>query len=75
MDDNCEMRITPKFYESLRERGATEFEVVAFGYLDPAGQVVAMMLIKEGVPVSEVLNTFSERQRELDERQRELDEG
>jgi hypothetical protein len=33
------MRITPKFLEALMERGATEFELAAFGYLEPAVQV------------------------------------
>ncbi len=30
MDDKREMMITPKFWEHLRELGATEFEMAAF---------------------------------------------
>ena len=64
-DENREMRITPKFYESLKERGATEFEVVAFGYLEPAAQVMARILIDDGMTVSEALDALADREREL----------
>ena len=62
-DENREMRITPKFYESLRERGATEFELAAFGYLEPAAQVIAWILIDDGMPIGEALDLLADRQR------------
>ena len=59
------MRITQKFYESLRERGATEFELAAFGYLEPAAQVMARILIDDGMQVGEAPDRLANRQREL----------
>jgi hypothetical protein len=60
-----EMRLTPKFYEALRERGATEFELAAFGYLEPAAQVMARILIDDGMPIGEALDALANRQRDL----------
>ena len=65
MDENREMRITPKFYESLKERGATEFELAAFGFLSPGAQVMARILIDDGMTVSEALDALADREREL----------
>jgi hypothetical protein len=63
---DCEMRLTPKFYETLRERGSTEFELAAFGYLEPGAQVMARILIDEcGMPVGEALDALADRQRDL----------
>jgi hypothetical protein len=59
------MRITPKFYESLRRMGATDFEMAAFGYLGPAEQVMAWILVDDGMPISEALNRMANRQRRL----------
>ena len=64
-DDNREMEIKPKFYESLKERGATEFELAAFGYLEPGAQVMARLLIDDGMPVSEALDRLANHQRDL----------
>ena len=55
-EDHPEMRITPKFWETLKERGATEFELAAFDYLEPAAQVMARILIDDGMPVGETLD-------------------
>ena len=65
-DEHREMRITPKFYESLRERGATDFELAAFGFLSPGAQVMARILIDDGMPVSEALDALADRERELE---------
>ena len=64
-DEHREMRIKPKFYESLRERGATDFELAAFGFLSPGGQVMARILIADGMPVSEALDALADREQEL----------
>jgi hypothetical protein len=69
MDDERsyrEMRIKPKFYESLRRLGATDFEMAAFGYLGPAEQVMAWILIDDGMPISEALDRMANRQRRLE---------
>ena len=60
-----EMRLTPKFYETLRERGATDFELAVFGYLEPGAQVMARILIDDGMPVGEALDLLTRRQQEL----------
>ena len=65
MDDYREMRVTPKFYKVLQERGATEIEMAAFGYLEPAAQVMARILIDDGMAVSEAPDALADRQREL----------
>ena len=65
-EDHPEIRITPKFWETLKERGATEFEFAAFGYLEPAVQVMARILIDDGMPIGEALDALADRQRELD---------
>ena len=62
-EDHPEMRITPKFWETIKERGATEFELDAFGYLEPAGQVMARILIDDRMPVGEALDLLADRQR------------
>ncbi len=64
-EDHPEMRITPKFYESLKERRAAEFELAAFGFLSPGAQVMARILIDDGMTVSEALDALADREREL----------
>ncbi len=57
------MRITLKFWETLKERGATEFELAAFDYLEAAAQVIAWILIDDGMPIGEALDLLADRQR------------
>jgi len=64
-DEDREMEITPKFYETLRAKGATEFELTAFDYLVPGAQIMAGILIDDGVPVGEALARIANRPREL----------
>jgi hypothetical protein len=64
-EDHQEMRITLKFWETLKERGATEFELAAFGFLSPGAQVMARILIDDGMPVAEALDALADREREL----------
>ncbi len=64
-EDHPEMRITPKFYESLKERRAAEFELTAFTYLEPAAQVMTMILIDDEMEIGEALNRLANRQRDL----------
>jgi hypothetical protein len=64
-EDHQEMRITLKFWETLKERGATEFELAAFGFLSPGPQVMARILIDDGMPVAEALDALADREREL----------
>jgi hypothetical protein len=59
------MRIKPKFYESLKERGATEFEMAALGFLSPAAQVMVRIVVDDGMPTSEALDALADREREL----------
>lgn len=63
--DQSEMRITPKMWEWLELHGATDFELTAFNYLEPAAQAMAAILIGDGVPVGEALDRIAERQRKL----------
>ena len=65
MDDRCEMRITPKFYESLKELGATDFEMAALGFLSPAAQVMVWILVDGGMTISEALDALADREQEL----------
>jgi hypothetical protein len=62
-EDHQEMRVTLKFWETLKERGATEFELAAFGYLEPGAQVIARILIDDGMPIGEALDLLADRQR------------
>jgi hypothetical protein len=64
-DEHRAMRITPKFYESLRRLGATDFEMAAFGFLSAAAQVMARILIDDGMPIGEALDRVANRQRRL----------
>ncbi len=64
-DEHPEMRITPKMWEVLEDHGATDFELAAFNYLEPAAQAMAAVLIEDGAPVGEVLDRMAKRQREL----------
>ncbi len=64
-DEHREMRIQPSFYRKLEELGADEFERAAFGYLEPAAQVMARILIDDGMEIGEALHRLANRQREL----------
>ena len=63
-EDHQEMWITLKFWETLKERGAMEFELATFGYLEPAAQVIARILIDDGMPIGEALDLLADRQRD-----------
>ena len=63
-EDHPEMRITPKFYESLKERRAAEFELTAFTYLEPAAQVMTIVRIDE-MEIGEAVEGLANRQRDL----------
>ena len=64
-EEHQAMRITPKLWDWLEEKGATDFELTAFNVLEPAAQVSAMLRIDEGMPVGEALDSVADLQRDL----------
>ncbi len=64
-EEHPKMRIKPGLWKHLEELGATEFDLAAFGYLEPAAQVMARILIDDGMPVGEALDRLANRQRDL----------
>jgi hypothetical protein len=64
-EEHPEMRITPTFWQALEEMGASEFELAAFNYLEPAAQVMAVILIDDGMEIGEALDRLANRQRDL----------